>query len=635
MPRARSVKNDSFPRVLGSVAVGSALLLVACAKVAFRDGYDTRIDPTELPELSLMRAEQTQPPTTITADPSQHYVKAPVPRRAHAESKLGDPEEPQEGEGEGGEEESENQDDNGCQSGYRSTLITHVLAIGIDSENDLKNTEYIKEWMGRENCMDQEGLANYLEISPGINAYNWPEKFDEAEKAVSGLESRLGTKDESEGGAHSLGELYYAGAVAEARANNNTLPEGWMHIAHHVGCMYGHMFQWQRQWDEQWDDVVVLESDAPWTISVPAYSFQDIVKHQPSDYDIMFLTHGPAVSGDYMYSFKSQGPKESADLHIYRWNQMQGAAGLQGYVSQKRMKDKLDAFIVKTGGMDMVDAWLMVKVCSSIQEDTQTYALNCYHVSPNAPEGVQLNFKDPDVAWGDQGYVKVPRYEKNSYSDKWPYDLLGEGGEEDAGELGKKRSSKHLLEPFMGELGIENLDDELAAVEEVVEEVEEPEGEEVVEELIENPEDEAAYEASAEAPGPAEAQKVEAEEVVVEEVSEVEEILPVEGPEETESDTTEISVNGATSEITVDLNADIAGDVDEELEIDQDDTDAYEESFEDTVEAVAQAPEMSPEYFEEQDNQYDPEAIVDAIDDAIENGEYEAYEAAPGPEAAR
>ena len=64
-----------------------------------------------------------------------------------------------------------------------------------------------------------------------------------------------------------------------------------------------------------------------------------------------------------MYSFDSHGPEYDSRLHVYRWNQMQGAAGLQGYVMQRRMKDKIEKFIVKSGGMDMVDAWLSAKLC--------------------------------------------------------------------------------------------------------------------------------------------------------------------------------------------------------------------------------------------------------------------------------
>ena len=119
--------------------------------------------------------------------------------------------------------------------------------------------------------MSPEQVNAWLTISPGVDAYNWPDKFEDAEYSVRDLEKTLAETTE---GALGLGNLYYAGAVAEARENHNTLPEGWAHIAHHVGCMYGHMYQWQQMWDEEWNDAVVLESDAPWSISIPAFSFR-------------------------------------------------------------------------------------------------------------------------------------------------------------------------------------------------------------------------------------------------------------------------------------------------------------------------------------------------------------------------
>ena len=312
-----------------------------------------------------------------------------------------------------------------------------------------------------------------------------------------------------------------------------------MGIAHHVGCMYGHMFQWQTQWDEDWADVVVLESDAPWTISIPAYSFQDIVKHQPSDYDVMFLTHGEAVSGEYLYSFNSSGPTESKDLHVYRWNQRQGAAGLQGYIAQRRMKDKLEKYIVKTGGMDMVDAWLMTRVCSQVQDDTKTYALNCYHVSPNPPgEGQAVVMRDPSVEYAGAGYVKVNRDPKNSYPAEWTYDMLGEGA--DAGALGQDEA------------------EETQETEGVVEEEEETQGGEEVEGAnTVDATDEASYE---DASGPATAE-------------------------------TEIDLD---ADIPLETNPDLPEGVDDVLDVVQDDRDAYEGSFEETLDD-AEAPYPSSE----------------------------------------
>ena len=406
-------KKDSYPRVLAAVAAGSALMLLGTARVAFRDGYDSFNAPANEEYPALAYSREVVSTSAVPADAARL-----APRRAHPSGRLGQTDETASGDA------TPASDADPCAS-YQPRLATraHVFGIGIDSENDKKNTEYMKEWLGKENCMSPEQVNAWLTISPGVDAYNWPDKFEDAEYSVRDLEKTLAETTE---GALGLGNLYYAGAVAEARENHNTLPEGWAHIAHHVGCMYGHMYQWQKMWDEEWNDAVVLESDAPWSISIPAFSFQEIIRHQPSDYDMMFLTHGGAVTGEYMYSFDARGPEYDSRLHVYRWNQMQGAAGLQGYVMQRRMKDKIEKYIVKTGGMDMVDAWLMIRVCSSVQPDTGTYPLNCYHVSPDPPRDREVVLRDPDVVNGEEGYVRVPRFELNSYPEEWSYDTGGE-----------------------------------------------------------------------------------------------------------------------------------------------------------------------------------------------------------------
>ena len=312
---------------------------------------------------------------------------------------------------------------------YQYTLTTHVLVLGIDSKNDRKNAKYVREWLSAENRMDFEDLDRYLEISAGVNAYAWPKHLKDAEYAVRDLEKAL----EADGRGKTLGDLYYAGALAEARANGGALPAGWDGaLTHHVGCMYAHMYQWQYAWDKKWENTIVLESDAPWSISVPAFSFQDIVNHQPFDYDVIFLTHGDAVTGDYLYSFDSHGPEYDSRIHMYRWNQIEGAAGLQGYIINRRFKKKLEDYVVQTGGMDMVDAWLMVKVCGSKVKNAEgedVYALNCYHATPTEPPMRDVILRDADVRAPDEswGYVRLGKYDGNSYPEEFEYDFREPG----------------------------------------------------------------------------------------------------------------------------------------------------------------------------------------------------------------
>ena len=449
----------------------------------------------------------------------------------------------------------------------------------------------MKEWL--ENRMSPEQVNAWLTISPGVDAYNWPTSLRmphsrDLEKTLAETTGALG-----------LGNLYYAGAVAEARENHNTLPEGWR-TSRTTPVMYGHMYQWQKMWDEEWNDAVVLESDAPWSISIPAFSFQEIIRHQPSDYDMMFLTHGGAVTGEYMYSFDARGPEYDSRLHVYRWNQMQGAAGLQGYVMQRRMKDKIEKYIVKTGGMDMVDAWLMIRVCSSVQPDTGTYPLNCYHVSPDPPRDREVVLRDPDVVNGEEGYVRVPRFELNSYPEEWSYDTGGEEAapkpepDEDATAATGQQEAEA---PAAAETAEDTVEDAVEdAVEELAAAADAPEA--AVEAAIAaTSAEEVSYEDATDgvAADAADTAEMEAEQTeagkVAEAVGEMTAEAPEPAPEEAAATTEETAAAAepaSASEEDVDAMMDFE-DVDAVLDVSEADHDAYESSYGDTMDA-AEAP---------------------------------------------
>jgi hypothetical protein len=141
--------------------------------------------------------------------------------------------------------------------------------------------------------------------------YRYSTKFEDAEYAVRDLELELAANPGKDGRpVAGLGSVYYAQSLQQARDNNNALPESWVPIGHHVGCMFAHLYQWQYAWDKQYQDVVVLESDAPTNLAVPGFSFQDIVNHQPFDYDMIFIVKPEATTGDYLYSFNSHGGAE-------------------------------------------------------------------------------------------------------------------------------------------------------------------------------------------------------------------------------------------------------------------------------------------------------------------------------------
>ena len=634
-------KKDSYPRVLAAVAAGSALMLLGTAQVAFRDGYDSFNAPANEEYPALAYSREVVSTSAVPADAARL-----APRRAHPSGRLGQTDETASGDA------TPASDADPCAS-YQPRLATraHVFGIGIDSENDKKNTEYMKEWLGKENCMSPEQVNAWLTISPGVNAYSWPDKFEDAEYSVRDLEKTLAETTE---GALGLGNLYYAGAVAEARENHNTLPEGWAHIAHHVGCMYGHMYQWQKMWDEEWNDAVVLESDAPWSISIPAFSFQEIIRHQPSDYDMMFLTHGGAVTGEYMYSFDARGPEYDSRLHVYRWNQMQGAAGLQGYVMQRRMKDKIEKFIVKTGGMDMVDAWLMIRVCSSVQPDTGTYPLNCYHVSPDPPQDGEVVLRDPDVVNGEEGYVRVPRFELNSYPEEWSYDT---GGEEAApkpepGEDATAATGQQEAEaPAAADTAEDAVED---AVEELAAAADAPEaGVEAV--IAATSAEEASYEdategAAADAAEAAEAAEMEARQTEAGKVAEAVGEMTAEAPEEaapeeaaaTTEETAAAAEPASAYPEAVEGMVDFE-DVDAVIDVSEADHDAYESSYGDTMDA-AEAPAGSERGDAEAIENEAPDAAAaaeqtaeEALDEEItyEGNEAFAFAPAPAPEARR
>ena len=632
-------KKDSYPRVLAAVAAGSALMLLGTARVAFRDGYDSFNAPANEEYPALAYSREVVSTSAVPADAARL-----APRRAHPSGRLGQTDETASGDA------TPASDADPCAS-YQPRLATraHVFGIGIDSENDKKNTEYMKEWLGKENCMSPEQVNAWLTISPGVDAYNWPDKFEDAEYSVRDLEKTLAETTE---GALGLGNLYYAGAVAEARENHNTLPEGWAHIAHHVGCMYGHMYQWQKMWDEEWNDAVVLESDAPWSISIPAFSFQEIIRHQPSDYDMMFLCTA-ARSRASTCTLRRARPGVHSRLHVYRWNQMQGAAGLQGYVMQRRMKDKIEKYIVKTGGMDMVDAWLMIRVCSSVQPDTGTYPLNCYHVSPDPPRDREVVLRDPDVVNGEEGYVRVPRFELNSYPEEWSYDTGGEEAapkpepDEDATAATGQQEAEA---PAAAETAEDTVEDAVEdAVEELAAAADAPEA--AVEAAIAaTSAEEVSYEDATDgvAADAADTAEMEARQTeagkVAEAVGEMTAEAPEPAPEEAAATTEETAAAAepaSASEEDVDAMMDFE-DVDAVLDVSEADHDAYESSYGDTMDA-AEAPAGSEREDAEAIEHEAPDAAAavsraeEALDEEItyEGMETFAFAPAPAPEARR
>lgn len=386
--------NPSRRVVAGSLAASAALLLLCAATLGAQGESGTHPDKQRVAvtsrlgsDLDAVRAAWTPPPAAATLG------AAPGGQGAN--------------------------DDSEAPPFYQYTLVTHVLTMSTGTRADRERTRYIRKWLSGENRMDFVDLDRYLEVTPGVRADEWPAKFHDAEYAVRDLERELAASRDGVRG-KGLEALYYINALQWARENNKTLTDNFKHVSHALGCLLGHMYQWQYAWDKKYEDTVVLESDAPNLISVPPFSFQDIVNHQPFDYDIIFLTLPHVEPGDYLYSFHSHGPKRDEMIHMYRWNTVKHRAGIQAYVMSRRFKFKVIKFVASSGGMDMVDAWLMTEVCSKRQPDTGKYALNCYYATTVPPADAAVVMRDADKRTERGGFVRLGRYEFNTYPEDSP-----------------------------------------------------------------------------------------------------------------------------------------------------------------------------------------------------------------------
>ena len=374
-------RTSSRRAILVALGAVSALLFV-CACVGLSS---TARDAGNVPSTSATLARTT----------SVEFA----PRRPHAKAHLGVP----------------------ADVAFQPNFHTPVLVIGIDTEEDKRRSQYVREWLATESRLDSDILDRHVKISPGVNAYNWPNKIEDALYGVKRIEELLESDPENE---RNIGSLYYVSALESARsAANGRLPEGFFGIAHHVGCMFAHLHQWQHAWDKGWQDVIIFESDAPWNLGVPAFALQDIIDHQPSDYDVIVLTHGDTDSGEYVYSFDSHGPEYDSRINMYRWNELQGVAGLQGYVVSRRFIDKLHRYVAGHG-LDMVDAWLLLHKCSGREPDTGRFAFNCYHATPHLFRNSPVAIREPDVVEGGRSYVRMSATTFNSYPEFVEYDVV-------------------------------------------------------------------------------------------------------------------------------------------------------------------------------------------------------------------
>ena len=128
------------------------------------------------------------------------------------------------------------------------------------------------------------------------------------------------------------------------------------------------MAQWQLAADEGLSDAYLLESDGldPSLLSVPVGALGAVAQNAPSDYDIVIINQ-PLFAGGELFSRFAD--KDGVAIEMRAWRQ-EGVAGLGAYLFSDRFVAKIFAHVARHGA-DMVDAWLIDKMCA-VNASTRT-----------------------------------------------------------------------------------------------------------------------------------------------------------------------------------------------------------------------------------------------------------------------
>lgn len=273
----------------------------------------------------------------------------------------------------------------------RRKLETPMMIIALDaSVKDQKKALDLKASIERSYRLEPSQTLVTLESA--TYPARWPETIELADEAVEEIDKLLPYR-----------ALYYIQSLHSAHKNNDTLPRAAMGVSHHIGCLLSHMRMWRlhAKRHNQWS--FIFESDGGWWIGAPPKHLQSIVDHAPHRADLIFTKRGFGNSGQFVKQWKSGQDM----MYMYRVNRIIAGAGLSSYLIGPNFVDKIYDQIVFHRGADMVDAWLMLRMCSTHDERYATYKsrINCFHAESKLKPARQVGGYLPK--W--YGIDKTPR----------------------------------------------------------------------------------------------------------------------------------------------------------------------------------------------------------------------------------
>ena len=238
----------------------------------------------------------------------------------------------------------------------------YVIAIAGDAKDQARTSKLVSRFdktfdFGGKGARkgDTNGTKDgFVQIQDAVNAEAWPKTIELAEEAVETLH-RL----------RPVGTMHWFANLAMAKKRaDRMLPVGSRPIAHHVGCLFSHARMWRlhQKFKNKW--TIVFESDGLWYLTIPVGALQSVVDNAPSNADVIFLK----AKNEHTGQFIKQWPVGKDMMYMYAYNRVGGGAGLSGYMLGPKFTEKIYDFIISHDGADMVDAWMLVNVCSKGDE---------------------------------------------------------------------------------------------------------------------------------------------------------------------------------------------------------------------------------------------------------------------------
>ena len=232
-----------------------------------------------------------------------------------------------------------------------------------------------------------EAVSTNIRLVPGVDPNLWPKGIDRAVYGLKTVFELLGG-DYLKPDFNLIANLPWIKSLA-ARDDEGRIAPPWDgQLTHHVGCLFAHMAQWQLAKDAGNEHTYLLESDGlnPSLLSIPVGSLGSVARNAPRDYDIVIINQPLFTGGELFSRFED---KDGYAVEMRHWRQG-GVAGLGAYLFSERFVEKIFKHLAERGA-DMVDAWLLDRMCSHNSLDkngdfvgfdapgTVTPALRCYH----------------------------------------------------------------------------------------------------------------------------------------------------------------------------------------------------------------------------------------------------------------